>query len=138
MSGNRTSGLENRMKKPPGIESSGFRTSGSQLTVRISNARIRFGHSKSGRFSPVIGRSGNWRRLKSGHNVRLSDVIYKPDVRNPDITSGFRTFGQLYLQTGSKPVLVPIRTKTGTKPGSKPVWNRFWLIWNRTFEIQTL
>ena len=32
-------------------------------------------------------------------------TLYKPDVRNPDITSGFRTFGQLYLQTGLEPVL---------------------------------
>ena len=94
MSENRTSGLENRTKKPPVIESSGFQTSGSQLTVRISNARIGFGHSKTGHKRPVIG-----------HN-RLRELEFKlPDVRNPDNCPDFRRFG----------------TKTGTKTGSKPV-----------------
>ena len=104
----------------PVIELSGYRTSGSQLTVRISNAqlylgirkpdvyvrlsdvRARTGRSKSGQICPDFGRSGNWRRLNRS--------------------------------------LVPVLVRTGTKTGSKPVWNRFWyrfgtgsepvLVWN--------
>ena len=107
MSEYRTSGSPNRTLFRPVIELSGFRTSGSQLTVRISNARIVFGHSITGRLCPVIG-----------HN-RLRELEFKlPDVRNPDNCPDFRRFG----------------TKTGTKTGSKPVWNRFWSskpVWNR-------